>query len=72
MNQTRIDMVGVTLRVANMDVVHFPKLTDRTSKTADAVATTILNVELLDDLLERAHNLHVTELSIAVQVFILI
>ena len=54
-----------------MHVVHFGQLADRFTHASDAIPTAPLDVELLDDLVEGAQDLHVSELSITVQIFIL-
>ena len=71
MNQARIDVIGVRFGVADPDVVHLRKLGNGFPKRADTVTSTVLDVALLDDLVEAAKNLHVTKLSVAVQILVL-
>ena len=71
MDEGSVDVVGVSVRVAQTHVVNLGELADGSPQTRDSVSTSPLYVELLDDLVEGAKDLHVAELRIAVQVFVL-
>ena len=71
MHQAGIHVVRVALEVADVHVVHLGQVADRLAHATNAITAAPLNVELLDDLVEGAKDLHVAELRIAVQVFVL-
>ena len=66
-HQTRVDMVTVAFSIADTDMVNFSKLANRLPQAANAITSLLLDVKLLDNLVERAQDLHVSELCIAVQ-----
>ena len=70
-HQASIHMVLIALEVAEANVIHLSQIADRFPQASDAIAVASLYVELLDDLVEGAQDLHISELSVAIQVLIL-
>ena len=68
--QTCIYMVRVALGIADSDVIRLGQLANGFSQASDPIATSSLTVELLDNFVERAKDLHVSELRVTVQVLV--
>ena len=70
-HQASIHMVLIAFEVAEANVIHLCQVADRFPQASNTITVAPLYIELLDDLVEGAQDLHITELSVTIQVRIL-